>query len=314
MEMRFKNSRTIPLLICIILIMLCTLTGCKLFGYEDFYFDGDFKFVVNKNPFAFDTYNTLELIIDENEKIILYGYYEDEFDELYGEGEWIKDGKTIPVFFNDSSDYGVVHDDIEVIIDYRYIEDLSLIGTNKDPYEFQIARYVMKIHNDHTSPAIYRVVKQPVYKESDSYFSEVSQVVFDDKAIPVEYKTYVTEELDEAEFLTTSERNFLNVNETPLFCSSEIGLSFNAISGEGTWTVSDVSYPVTVDIVGDMSYIRVYYNTDDENAGVLIFKFTRRNTYDTEAVYEIDMMPDNIYPDTMKYFILEKQIDNSGSK
>ncbi len=305
MKQRLKKAALF--IFALIPVMLAFLSGCEFLGYEDAYFDeySGLVFVVNKNPVNFDGYNTLEVIVDENEKFIFYGIRGEYFIEA--KGEWIKNGKSTPVRISDYPDVFLKNDDYYIEVNTQYIDDLSLVGTEDDPYiEFE-TEYVGILRNNIDKPELYRVTKQETFLEDDYFGSVYIPAEFSSVATAVQYKTYMTEGLSDEFLLLPSESKFYSADSNTEFYSDEVGLSFNAETGKGTWNINGKVYPVKADFDKANCYITVCHDTDDELNGYIIFEGEIRQSSETALSYELYTKPDNSYDDSLKIFTLKKR-------
>ena len=111
-------------LLSIIIVFGLTLcfTGCPLFiekpEPEETYTgdDGIVYKIVNKNHFKFDTYNTVEVIVSDEESFILYDVEND--DGEHGTGEWIRGNTSIPIYFEEYSYGDATYKHTDILICY----------------------------------------------------------------------------------------------------------------------------------------------------------------------------------------------------
>lgn len=286
-----KSLFSVALLMQVVLFLIFSFTGCTFFiekpEPEEIYTDenGNVCYVVNKNHFKFDTYNTVEVVISDEERFILYDIEDDDAEN--GFGEWIKGNFSIPIYFSEYSygDTSYKHTDIVIFSD-QY--DVYYAG-GADDYPHIIA----KIHNDVGDPRLYWCTTSNNYfPYRDEYGEEVS----------VEYKMYEGN-FGESSYVPERARDFYRSIGT--YSCAELELEFDS-TGNGMWTLNDTTYPVIVSFNEELFSFSVRYNTTDERDGYLIFSGEGTEISVNEASYNITFKPNNTYDDTLTHLTIVK--------
>lgn len=217
---------------------------------------GNTYYIVNENYFKFDTYNVLEVIINDNEKFILYDT-EDDGTEM-GYGEWLRNGKSIPIFFSS--------DTITFYVGNTYLHgDIYIYFDSANPYFFDeetdLQYYIAKLSNDESNPKLY-------WWEYGHY---PYNVTFIDESVQVSLNKLTIDNLPHDFYLNSIQRQFWTWGEDSIFYFENMDLCFSSMAGTGVWKNGPDEYPVKVDIDVKNFKIYVFFDTADKNNGKLFF-------------------------------------------
>ncbi len=260
------------LLLVGIISLLFSLSACteEYPNSEDVYDEnGEYLYSnLNKNYFAFDTYNALEVTVDENEKFILYDVADDG--EEYGFGEWIRDGVAVMVVFTNDGDSG-----------YDRHGDLIVSRDDYNPYDTSAseAGYIARIANDSEAPSL--------RKWRSGHFPY--DVKFNSERISVDVATHTVEQPFDTLYLPQCALSFYGIDqesENTYYCD-EIGLAFDRSTGEGSCIINGEAVPITVFFDMERFELTVRYNTADDRKGVTILSALGESIKETEATYSI---------------------------
>jgi len=290
----------------VITALVTVLSGCwfeeQPLEIEESYTDseGNVHYIANENHFKFDMYNILEVVVSETERFILYNYDYTEENSLSGTGEWIKDGVSIPIYFDDGSHstlYG--HDDIVIQYDISsiYYKDNMIPEDEFENKHWHIA----KIHNDTEKPGLsWCTSANSYYPYNDKYGDEID----------VEYKVYTRDDLSDGKYIPERAKSFYSANDkhNVSFVSNEIGLKFDAKTGKGTWALNDKSYTIIASFNQEDFTFSVRYDTKDQMNGYEIFSGKGKSIDENVVVYDLTFLPDNCYDDTLTTIEIKKQI------
>lgn len=261
---------------------LLALSGCTLITYltcspTTDSADNEYN-VLNKNYFRFDIYDTLEVIVSDNERFVLYDHVKDQAEE--GIGEWIKDGNSLPVrFYNDNGTAYNIHGDIII---YPNADACRYLGLD---VSHQLTPFVAKIKNDSEQICLYWW-ESGNYPYNDQYGDKVS----------VKYRTYQRSELDQWAYIPEKAYSFYSGldQETAVFSCTEASFSFSGFSCLGTWTINGEEIPVKAVFDKENFSFYLLFNTADDRNGEIIFEGAGESITETEAIYTIMICP-NFY-------------------
>lgn len=293
---KFKISK-LSMVFSAICLLCIFFTGCSLFEgkkYDESYTDSDGNtyYIVNKNYIDFSVNNVLEVVVSESERFILYGYdFETTTPEQQmecGYGEWIINGKSIPIYFSNDN-YGsslYLHGDI-LISYYNYDgEDMRL--TQSDSI------YIAKIKNNPKQPELrWCIDGEYVYAPK-----------FSEDIVTVKYRTYTRTEgmkdipSNPSVYVPISESPFYSIPEDTSalykFELYEEKFVFDGRTNNGTWTKNGIENPVILSINEESFSFTVCYNTDDEKNGQVIISGYGTWLSDSKAKYNVNYFCDEI--------------------
>ena len=251
-------------------------------------------YIVNQNYLSFSDYNVLEVIVSDSEKFILFDTRDDDSES--GIGEWIKDGVSYPISFidHDRNHRNGKHPNI-VICPFLYHNDYW-----DDSIVSDMPPVIAMINNDQNNPGLYR------WSEGAYPYNWT----FEEEKIPVQYVTYTREDLHGDNYIPEKAAKFYSLKDSnTLFTLDELNLCFNGATGEGTWTLNESTIPIIAKFNQDYFSFYVYYNTDDERDGVLIFSgegISVNDITDEQAVFTLSNYPKHCNFETLSSITIKK--------
>lgn len=286
----------LPILFIAIMIWLSSLTGCDLFSekeYDEVWTDsdGNVYYIINDNHIDFSKNNVLEIVVSESERFILYDYDYDAPDPGHkserGVGEWIIDGTSIPIHFqNDNYGYNsYLHGDILIAYDDYNGEDKRPTPSN--------SIFIAKIKNDPTHPELRWCI-------GGSY---VYSPKFSDQITTVKYRTYTrTEGVKESPlnpvYVPLAQSPFYSVPDDMKalykFELAEDFFEFDATTGRGIWNRNGTSYPVVLQIDKEAFTFSVIRKTTEDTNGQLILSGEGICLNESNATYNIKSFSNDI--------------------
>lgn len=296
------NKKIIPwwsALVCIICIFL--LSGCdylkKTSDQREYFTDanGTEYYIVNENHFTFDGYNVLEVIVSDSEKFILYDTENDDGES--GVGEWIKDGVSYPIDFMDYDRKHRAGKHANIVITQH--TDCGNYWNTSD--RDKTPPVLAMINNNSEDPGLYRWSKG-AYPYNWK---------FEDTKIPVQYRTYTREDLNDRFYIPEKAAQFYSLdNENISFVSDELNLWFYGKTGEGYWTLNDIDIPIIASFDQSQFILSVYYNTTDEREGMIIFSMSGTSVNDitdNHATFILSSFPKNLGYESNTTVLIKKQ-------
>ena len=275
-----KICFVIKMITCIVIIIwIMMFVGCTFVNNDtrETYVDpsGNAYTILNKNYFRFDTYDTLEIIVSENERFVLYDCTNDHAEE--GIGEWIKNGTSIPVwFYNDNHMAYNIHGDIII-----YPNEDACRYLDQDDRQ-QLTPFIAKIKNDTEHVCLYWW-ESGNYRYNDQYSSEVS----------VNYKTWKRSENNQWAYIPERAYSFYSIsNQGTTYICEEAFITFDGNTGLGTWTVNGQKIPVIASFDKESFIFILRFNTTDDRKGKVIFECAGESINEMEAIYSVSICPD----------------------
>ena len=256
-----------------VLSSACTVlgSGCIL---RDIIYDNDEETKDDKvkNFYTFEENNTLEVIVSENEKFILYfpaneTYIHEQTGEPWhsGYGEWIKDGVAIPVsVMEEPEDNGHIffkanfenyeYRGLWVYYNAEYAEYFKCEESLPDPLASATGCPIAMIINDSNNPTM---------KRWDSPGASSTHGDWEDEIITVACSTYSRSGNDKWNYVDDDYWSFTHweENEEVIYSCEKWNFSFNAKTGIGEWNVNGTTVPIMITFK-KREYLMQIYNTD----------------------------------------------------
>jgi len=298
------------LIICIYILILVamSLSSCTIVDTRCV-FD---NYVHNEKPkkpintFTFEENNTLEVIVSENEKFILYfpaneTYIHEQTGEPWhrGYGEWIKDGVAIPVRVREEpeDDDRIIFDANETNYEYRGFEISYDVERARN---FNCAKnipdassYIALVVND---------TENSVIKWWDSGYYPYN--VKWDAPNDVMCNTYSRSEDDKWNYVDDDYWEFIHYdeNEECTYSCDSINFSYDSMTKQGVWITNETTVPIRIEFDTIMFMIRIY----DISTNKEILEASGYIRDENTAVFN-EYWGDMIYADSVSEFIVEKR-------
>lgn len=291
--MRISHFHKIIFLMVVIL-MTVFLSGCSLL---DFLFANEVK--QTSNIFNFDSYDTLEISISENEKFVLQKQSDLEWNNIgqtgySGYGEWINNDLAIPVCFIESWDNDYSDKERKVVRYFEVFYDkekLAYFDLESKAPEVYLHSRIMRAFNDADNPRINWCNQQ----EKDSW---------DKEDISVKYTTYERNPNDKWEYVSDDWWFFINNNGNAVYRCEEWGFNYDTQTDSGLWSVNGKEIPIKIEFETDISAMKIYDLSEESKC---IFDGKQAVFKDNNSVTFKECTQTMFYKDTKGEMVLKKE-------
>lgn len=297
------------IVIFVILILVAgNVTACVV--YKPTYMLSDSE-AEDDNIFTFEENNTLEIVVSENEKFILYFPEEQKARVLatqeiwhYGYGEWIRDGVAIPVFVSEEPQS--LRNDAEIVNRTKYdYRAFCIWYAYENAEHFECEKFVPKAARDKTCYIAMLVndVSNPVIRRWKQG-ARVCDHMWG-KETPVECTTYFRLENDKWDYVDDNWWSFIHCNEGEeyIYSCEKGGFYFDAKTGCGEWKVNEIIVPIEVRFDNRRFLMNIY---DKSNGKLILFASGYMESKDV-AVFDV-LSGDMFYKNSMKELIIKKKL------
>lgn len=275
-----KIYSKLVLSVFVLIYTVLSLTSC--FGLSVLFFGAamDNANRQNNNRFIFVGYDTIEITVSENEKIILQ-YFEEYSDissnisniRFGGRGERIKDGVSIPIVFKETSEMNLLGAQIrgfDIKYDSSRFDELGIYSdiaeeTYKANY-YPNGYYHAKFTND-----------------AGNYTLEVLGGDYPyEKPVTVSCTTYTRPKNEEWNYINNEYIKFSPASSDAFYYSDDGTLEYNSETGEGYWSMGDIIIPVTIKFDPDECIIAIA----DAESGQVFFYGSGYIRDETTAIFD----------------------------
>lgn len=300
--MRLSCLRIIAVIMCFVLMVSC-FSGCifRLFGADE-------EEVVT---FDFEGYNSLEVVVSDSEKFILFFTEEgieylknNQEDHSYsGYGEWIKDGVARPVY--------IAEDDADnAFFDYT---DGIRIDYDKEK-DFYADSYITENYSN-TIAIIVNNAKEPTLRwYSDGGYNSMPYTWGD--TVPVTVST-VNRDLNEKwSYISEAWTEFASVDREKgtRFVCNEQNFFYDAGLCEGEWNVNGTKIPIRIEFKEDRPCMEIYDTRYDTRGDRLILTAEGYEIIDENTIKFNNLTGNMFYSDTVKSITIIKENYSTGEE